>query len=600
MFKIPIEKFKKPITTGKKKYFALAGITLILTISIWALSSGDDKAKAASDYLTYTVRTGNITNSLDGTGVLEPSQRESLSTKIDGTIKEISAKEGESVEKGQMLMEVYNDEAISRAKQAQLEWKIAKDEYQSMIDSSYIDDHDVKAAQLKVEQYEIQLEEYQRNKDNLLVSPSFDGKLVDLNVRKGEKVNVGSVVGTFATANAFEVVANFSDRDIGTLSEGMNASVYVKAFSRTYTGKVKEISYQGDTTSTGSNTFEVIISLDTADDDLRSGMETQNTVYVVQDTDSETYLYKYASGYIRHVETEEIAAEVSGTVVDIYFDEGDNVKKGEPIIRILNDDIDRQVRVAENELDQAKEDLNKILSPDDDDIWNQELKVEQAYEKVLSAQADVESLNVTTPIDGTIVDISVEENDEIEATQELIVVSNFNKNKLIISVDELDINKVTIGQSAVVEVDALPDTKINGEVVALDYEGVASNGVTTYDVTIEVENFEGIKAGMTATATIYLEKKEGVLIIPAESLNSTNGRQTVMVMENGEPTMKRVTTGVNNGTFVEIIEGLEEGDQIVIVATDDQKSNMNMRIPGMGGAGRPPGDGGKNKTKNNS
>lgn len=596
------EKIKFPAFTGRKKYFIIAGIIVALAASIWAFSGSKEKEVTADDYLTVAVRKGNITNSLDGTGVLEPSQREALSTKVDGTIKQILVNEGDEVEKGQMLMEVYNNEAVSRARQAELEWKIAKDAYEEMIDSGAADDHDIKAAELKVEQYEIQLDEYKLDKENLFIKPSFDGKIIDLNVRKGEKVTVGKGLGSFATANAFEVVASFSDKDVAALNEGMKVSTSVNALSRSYSGRIKEISYKGTATTESSTKtsalFEVIISLDAVDEDLRSGMETRSTVFVVQDSENETYIYKYASGYLRHVETEEITSEVTGTVVDIYYQEGDQVKSGETIIRISNDDIDRQVRVAENLLDQAKEDLSKLLSPDDDDIWSQELKMEQAYEKVLSAQADVNSLNVISPINGTVIDISAEENDEIKADQEIIVVSNFNKNKLVISVDELDINKIKLGQAAIVEVDALPNQRINGEVTDIDYEGSASNGVTSYDITIEVDKADGIKAGMTATATIFLERKENVLLIPAEALNSTNGRETVTVMVDGQATMKRVTTGTNNGTFVEISEGLAEGDQIVIAATAAQQANI--RIPGMGGAGRPPGgSSGQQRNTNN-
>jgi multidrug efflux pump subunit AcrA (membrane-fusion protein) len=94
---------------------------------------------------------------------------------------------------------------------------------------------------------------------------------------------------------------------------------------------------------------------------------------------------------------------------------------------------------------------------------------------------------------------------------------------------------------------------------------------------------------MSATATILIDKKENVLTIPAESLVTNNGKDMVRVLEKGQVMLKPVQTGLNNGTWVEIIEGLNENDQIIVAQTSTDNSTLQMMPGGLGGmGGRPP------------
>jgi len=307
-------------------------------------------------------------------------------------------------------------------------------------------------------------------------------------------------------------------------------------------------------------------------------------VTLVRDIEQDVFLYKQASGYIRFVQKEEINAEVSGTIAEIYAKSGDKLELGKPILRIANDDLDRQVRSAEIQLAKAEEELRLLLDPYSTEVRKQQLVVEESYEKMVDSQEDAESLNVTAPFSGMVVSIPVKIGEEITAAQTLMIVSNFDKNRLEISVDELDISKLAVGQKAQVKVDALTSISLTGEVVEISQEGNSQNGITSYPVVLEVSNADGVKAGMSGAVTIILASKENVLVIPAEALTTANGRNLVTVLEAGVQKSKPVKVGINNGSQAEIIEGLSDGEQVVVASTSTAAAQTN-RTQGAGGFG---------------
>lgn len=169
---------------------------------------------------------------------------------------------------------------------------------------------------------------------------------------------------------------------------------------------------------------------------------------------------------------------------------------------------------------------------------------------------------------------------------------------LTVSVDELDILSIEIGQEASVVLDALPDETFHGTVAKVSGSGNAQTGVTTYPVTITLDGVEGtgVKAGMNATATISIATSENVLLIPLDALQEMGSEQFVFVAgdsTDGEPGERRtVETGLSDGTNVEIISGLSEGEEIVYTKTSStEESAQNMMPGGMGGmmqGGEPP------------
>lgn len=136
---------------------------------------------------------------------------------------------------------------------------------------------------------------------------------------------------------------------------------------------------------------------------------------------------------------------------------------------------------------------------------------------------------------------------------------------LAISVDELDILSISLGQTAIIELDAVSGTSFEGTVSKIASSSSSTSGSAKYTVEISIEKTEQMRAGMSATAIITVAEKSDVLIIPLEALFESSGETYVYTELDNNGTLSGktvVTTGISDGINVEITSGLEQGDVI--------------------------------------
>lgn len=164
---------------------------------------------------------------------------------------------------------------------------------------------------------------------------------------------------------------------------------------------------------------------------------------------------------------------------------------------------------------------------------------------------------------------------------------------LIVSVDELDVLSISTGQQATVVLDAIPLKTYDAVIEKVSYTGSASGGITQYAVTLSIIGDDSLRVGMNATASILVERRENVVLLPMEALQELNGETFVWVSggedtSNAEPGTKRiVSTGLSDGRDVEIIDGLKAGEQVVYVVRGSSQNGM-FGFPFGGRAGSAP------------
>lgn len=179
----------------------------------------------------------------------------------------------------------------------------------------------------------------------------------------------------------------------------------------------------------------------------------------------------------------------------------------------------------------------------------------------------------------------------------LFTISPDDTMTLGVSVDELDINSVEIGQEATVTFDAIEDKEFTGEVTEIGSTASVNGGVAKYTVSISVPKDDQMKQGMNASATITIENRENVITIPVNALQEKGDKVFVYTEADDEGNLSgetEVTTGLSDGTTVEITDGLSEGDTVYYNKTGNTSDSSDSGMPGgdMGGFGGDMSDGG--------
>jgi HlyD family secretion protein len=332
-----------------------------------------------------------------------------------------------------------------------------------------------------------------------------------------------------------------------------------------------------------------------------------------------------ATGKIQPEVMVKISPEVSGEIVELPVKEGQRVRKGELLLRIKPDFYTAQRDQSAAALMQAKATLDRNESEFRrmKDLYEKGLVSESEYDfafasfetsKASHAQA-VASLNqveesvrkttVISPMNGTVSQLNSELGERVLGTNqfqgtEVMVISDLSKMEARVEVSETDVVLASVGDTARISVDALPNEKINAVVYEIANTGV-SRGLGTQE---EVTNFEvkmrivdpplALRPGMSMVADIETETRPNVLTVPIQSVTirtqgsqeQTGGegepeaqpasmqgtakrktgdapKEIVFVVRDGLARSVPVGRGISNDSYIEITEGLEEGVEVV-------------------------------------
>ena len=210
-------------------------------------------------------------------------------------------------------------------------------------------------------------------------------------------------------------------------------------------------------------------------------------------------------------------------------------------------------------------------------------KVSEAEANVAQAQAAVDrneeqlaNATIRSPINATILTRDVEIGSPVSSILNMgsaatLVMTLGDINQVFVrgKVDEVDIGRVRLGQSARITVETFKDKKFEGRVTQISPIGAEKDNVTTFEVKVSIDNpGSQLKANMTANAEIVLEEYPDSLIIPESAISYDAGRHpTVDLADPGAKGGKRkvtIKTGVGNGTKTQVTSGLKQGDKVVL------------------------------------
>ena len=545
--KLPGRGDKKPGKKRRWKKFAVAGVALVVAAGVgWQmLSLGQSSAASAISYTTAEVTRMDVSSSITGSGTLEAADSYSVTTLIEGSILTADFEEGDEVEEGTILYTIDSSDASNSLEQAEISLNQAQRSYNNQLESQ----------------------------EDLTITAPVAGQVYSIDVEVGDDVTAGETVATIRDSQTMSLEVSFPADDASSFYVGQSATVTLDSTFETLTGTISKISGT-DTVLTGN----VIVRTVTIDVSNPGGLSTEQTASAAVGTATST-----ASGTFTYKEEETVTAEVSGEVSSIRVSEGDQVSSGQTLIVLTSDDLD-------DSLQSASESLR-----------NAEISLENQYE-------NLDDYTITSPIKGTIVDKNYNAGETTEANQVLCTIYDLSYLTMTLSVDELDIASIEVGQSVSIVADAVEDTTYTGTVTKVSVAGTSSGSATTYPVTIRIDETDGLLPGMSVDATIELASAEDVLAIPSAALNrgdtvlvtadspsAANGTLVESTAEDGEDYYSvEVSTGVSGDDYIEIVSGLQEGDTVAYIPTSSSSGEMGMMMGGMPsmGGGMPSGGGG--------
>ena len=281
-----------------------------------------------------------------------------------------------------------------------------------------------------------------------------------------------------------------------------------------------------------------------------------------------------------------LVLDIPASTADIS-DAQRQIKEAQEVLEIgLSSDqyweVRNQLRRAQDNLIEARANLARGYGADVfgsgmvplADYWTlreAQLGMEKYQLALDEANNDLEEAVIVATFDGVVASIDVKEGAIIPAPtltlQTIIHLIDLTTMELTAEVDEIDIALVKPGQEAIIEVDALPALQLDAEVISISVLPEVEEGVVLYEVMIGFDVPEGyeLKVGMSATADIIIYGGGSVLLVPNRAIEYDNqGNPIVRVMVNEEIEERSVVVGVSDGYQTEIVDGLSEGETVVI------------------------------------
>jgi HlyD family secretion protein len=210
------------------------------------------------------------------------------------------------------------------------------------------------------------------------------------------------------------------------------------------------------------------------------------------------------------------------------------------------------------------------------EISRAKAQIAQTQAALERAEEDLRNSTIVSPMDGLVLSRDVEVGDAVSSilvlgSQATLVMTLGDVSEVYVKgkVDEADISKVYLGQPARIVVESLKEKKFEGKVTKISPLGVEKDNVTTFEVKVSIRNPIGeLKANMSANAEIILEEKENVLMIPEAAVIYDKDRKPSIEVPDAKADKGRrkvsAKLGISNGVKTELIEGLKEGDQVIL------------------------------------
>ncbi len=461
---------------SKKKIIILACIAVIFIGAVTSCIAlkGAKRTKNEGPAALSTVTRGDVELTISGSGTVEPYERYEIIPLVNGEITSCPYEVGDYIEKGAVVYTFDETDArISLEKQ----------------------NNSMKRSTMTYN-------EAMENAEKLTVKSPTSGRIKQLNVTEGDEVSANQVIATIIDDVNLKVTVPFNSQQIAYISKGDSATLSSSSQMSNFSGTVTYVDATPSAASDGSSVYYVTIEF------TNPGAITNGTNLGAQVNGQISPGY----GTVSYGEEKQIKAETEGRISKLNIQQGAYVEKNAAIAKLTSETLQNSLEKSRLDYSDAKLNLQ-------------------------SQQDQLDNYSITAPISGTVLTKNSKKGDTIDKTNSsvsMMVIGDVSKLKFSLMVDELDITKVSIGQKVKITSDAVENTDFEGEITNISMEGSASNGVTTYEATVTINNPGELKPSMNVDAVVVVESAQNVLRVPSSDVKTAMGVSYVYVQSDGE------------------------------------------------------------------
>lgn len=501
---------------NKKKWIILAAVAAVLGgggfYGYSYLKAKDTASEEAPveqpSYPTATVDVGEVKKTVFASGTVEAKAREEVKPEISGKVERLLVKEGQTVKKGDVLFTVDSTDA-------QLE---------------------MQKQELSIIRAQKELADLKNKKDRILSTKA--GKVKEVTVKEGDTVTPDTVVAKLTNTDYLKISGKFSAYEAEQFRIGQQVKVFITASLYYVDGTVTDIDMVGQKEKGvgGVHNVDVLVK--------KPGALYVGDMGEVQYTDPKGLLYASQIATPFELPDEiEVLAGTHGKVGKVDVEKDDEIKVGQQLFKM-------DMSSAELELKEKELSLKESL-----------LSMEQKKREIAKKQ-------VEAPISGVITKLNVKEGETPGSGEPAVVIMDASSVYFMAAVDEIDIPAIKLGQSVDVYVTAFGNRPFKGKVTEIPKEGTKEDKAVRFQVKVELDESSEMKHGMTGDCDIYVEQKDQVKRLPLNAVEVLEvGKGTVMVKDpgTGEPAPKEVEIGVEGTEFIEVKNGLAEGEEVLMM-----------------------------------
>lgn len=282
------------------------------------------------------------------------------------------------------------------------------------------------------------------------------------------------------------------------------------------------------------------------------------------------------SGVINPATQVNVMPKIAGgeKIIALNVKDGQKVAKGQIIATLDQSSASIQLKQAQKSYDDAlkNHERNKVLveagAIADTNFEQSESQLEQAKNTLASQEIAFANTVITAPISGVVTNVSVEEGTLASSQTTICTIVDLDNLELNSSVNELQINKIKVGQEVNIDVPSAEGKKYKGTVTFIN--PLMDERSKSYSVKINIANPQNeIKSGMYAKVELITAVHKDVIMVPRKAVNIRDGENKVFLVEDGKAVLKKVEIGLNNGQEIEITNGLSAGEEIVVTGNED-------------------------------